>query len=247
MRLVELSRSEHAELRIRAGAAEASAARQHLIPIVVSEFRKAATQYPIVFAKHPETGRFAPHALTGLGVGENLFWSGTELEVTYVPLNVRRQPFYVGVNDSAATAATNVLCIDLDNSCLDASGEQRIVDADGHDSAYLQGVLAILGELVAGQAPTELFVATALSFDLLTPILLDIVLADGTPLQIEGLYGLDEDRFRQLTERDVARVWQTGHLELIYTVLIAAGQIFRLIQLKNQRIALSRAWHSNAS
>jgi len=29
-------------------------------PIVVSEFRKAATQYPIVFCKKPETGRFAP-------------------------------------------------------------------------------------------------------------------------------------------------------------------------------------------
>ena len=96
MRLVELSRSEHAGLRIRADRVEASAASQHLIPIVVSEFRKAATQYPIVFAKHPETGRFAPYVLNGLGVEENLFWSGTELDVAYVPLNVRRQPFYVG-------------------------------------------------------------------------------------------------------------------------------------------------------
>src|SRR2546430_11747690 len=81
MRLVELSRSEHAELRIRADLVEASAASQHLIPIVVSEFRKAATQYPIVFAKSPETGRFAPYVLNGLGVEENLFWSGTELDV----------------------------------------------------------------------------------------------------------------------------------------------------------------------
>jgi hypothetical protein len=29
-------------------------------------------------------------------------------------------------------------------------------------------------------------------------------------------------------------------------VLIASGQIFKLIRMKNQRIALSRAWHSNA-
>jgi hypothetical protein len=88
MRLVELSRSEHRELRIRADRVEACAARQHLIPIVVSELRKAATQYPIVFAKHPETARFAPYVLSGLGVEENLFWSGTELDVAYVPLNV---------------------------------------------------------------------------------------------------------------------------------------------------------------
>src|ERR1700736_926860 len=116
MRLVELSRSEHAGLRIRADLVEASAASQHLIPIVVSELRKAATQYPIVFAKNPETGRFAPYVLNGLGVEENLFWSGTELDVAYVPLNVRRQPFYLGTSDAPDTP-TNVRCIDLDNHC----------------------------------------------------------------------------------------------------------------------------------
>src|SRR3954454_16558662 len=126
MRLVELSRSEHRGLEIRADRVEASAARQHLIPIVVSEFRKAATQYPIVFAKHPETGQFAPYVLSGLGVEENLFWSGTELDVAYVPLNVRRQPFYVGTDDARGA---NVLCIDLDSPCLDESGTRRIVDA----------------------------------------------------------------------------------------------------------------------
>src|ERR1700726_4079317 len=117
MHLVELSRAEHSELKINPDLAEASAARQHLIPIVVSEFRKAATEYPIVFAKNPETGRFAPYVLNGLGLEENLFWSGTELDVAYVPLNVRRQPFYVGMNDAPDGPATSVLCIDLDNPC----------------------------------------------------------------------------------------------------------------------------------
>src|SRR3954467_11810860 len=118
MHLVELSRSEHRNLRIRADRVEASAANQHLIPIVVSEFRKAATQYPIVFAKHPETGRFAPYVLNGLGVEENLFWSGTELDVRYFPLTVRPQPFYLGTG--------NVLGIDLDHPSVDASGQKTI-------------------------------------------------------------------------------------------------------------------------
>ena len=241
MRLVELSRGEHAELRIRADLVEASAADQHLIPIVVSEFRKAATQYPIVFAKSPETGRFAPYVLNGLGVEENLFWSGTELDVAYVPLNVRRQPFYVGTKD-----ASGVLCIDLDNPCIDGSGQKRIVNPDGGDSSYLKEILSILRELVSGKERTEQFIATALSFNLLAPIMLDLVLDDRTPLQLEGLYALDEDRFRQLDEREIARLWKIGYLDLIYSVLIATGQIFKLIRLKNQRIALSRAWHSNA-
>jgi hypothetical protein len=249
MRLVELSRSEHADLRIRDDLVEASAASQHLIPIVVSEFRKAAIQYPIVFAKNPETGRFAPYVLNGLGVEENLFWSGTELDVAYVPLNLRRQPFYLGTNAASDTPATLVLCIDLDNPCVDGSGGEgkRLVDPDGSDSSYLREMLSVLGELVAGKEKTEQFIATVLSLDLLAPIVLDIVLDDRTPLQLGGLYGLDEEKFRQLDAREIASLWKTGYLDLIYSVLIASGQIFKLIQLKNQRIALRRAWHSSAS
>ena len=240
MHLVELSRSAHSSLRIRADRVEATVATQHLIPLVVSEFRKAAIQYPIVFAKHPDTGRFAPYALCGLAVEENLFWSGTELDVSYVPLNVRRQPFYVGTDD---TAATNVLCIDIDSPCLDATGTQTIVAADGSDSAYLKEILAILGELVAGKAATEQFVATVLSLDLLAPIMLDIVLDDRTPLQVNGLYHLDEEKFRQLDAGELTKLWSRGDLDLLYALMIASGQIFRLIRLKNQRLALSRAWH----
>ena len=239
MRLVELSRSEHSGLRIRADLVEAAAADQHLIPIVASEFRKAAIEYPIVFAKHPETGRFAPYVLNGLGLKENLFWSGTELDVAYVPLNVRRQPFFIG--------AQNALCIDLDNPSVAASGQKPLINPDGSDSAYLESMLSILGELVKGQERTEQFIAAALSLDLLTPIVLSIVLDDKTPLQLEGLYGIDEDKFRQLSEQETARLWRSGHLDLIYSVLIASGQIFKLIRLKNQRLAASRAWHSNAS
>jgi SapC len=246
MRLVELSRSEHAGLRIRADLAEASAASQHLVPIVVSELRKAATQYPIVFSKNPETGRFAPYVLNGLGVGENLFWSGTDLDVAYVPLNVRRQPFFVGMDDAPDGTATNVLCIDLDSPCLDGSGTKTIINSDGSDSAYLAGILSILGELIAGKKTTEQFIASLLSLDLLAPIVLDIVLDDGTPLQVQGLYGLDEEKFRQLDAGAIASLWKSGYLDLIYAVMIASGQIFKLIRLKNQRIALSRAWHSNA-
>lgn len=241
MRLVELSRSAHATLRIQPDRVEATAANQHLIPIVASEFRKAATQYPIVFVKSSETGRFAPYALTGLDVEENLFWSGTGLEVGYVPLNIRRHPFYVGT-----AAGANVLCIDLDSPCIDSSGQKTLVNADGTDSAYLKDILSILSELVTGQSPTEQLISTALSLDLLAPLMLDITLADRTPLRLSGLYGLDEERFRELDDSAMVKLRQSGHLDLIYSVLVATGQIFNLIRLKNQRIASRRAWHSSA-
>ena len=239
MHLVELSRSEHRGLRIRVDRVEACASDQHMIPIVVNEFRKAAIQYPIVFAKSPETGRFGAYALSGLAPEENLFWTGTELDVAYVPLNVRRQPFYVG---TGGADNANVLCIDLDSPCVDPSGTKAIVDTDGSDSAYLKEMLAVLNELVAGRKATEQFIDTALALELLVPITLDIVLDDGTPLQAHGLYGLDEERFRQVDGAEIGKLWQGGSLDLFHAVLISSGQIVRLIRRKNRRIALSRAW-----
>jgi hypothetical protein len=242
MHLVELSREEHSELKINPDLAEASAARQHLIPIVASEFRKAATQYPIVFAKNPETGRFAPYVLNGLEPEENLFWSGTKMDVAYVPLNIRRRPFVVGMADTPSGA--NVLCIDIESSCLSASG-QKIVDADGSDSSYLKEILSIVGQLVDGQKQTSSFINTALSLDLLCPIVLDIVLEDGKPLHVEGLYSIDEDRFRSLDKDRVERLWNEGLMDLIYSVIISTGQIFNLIRLRNERESLNRAWRDN--
>jgi hypothetical protein len=240
MHLVELSREEHSELKMNPDLAEASAARQHLIPIVSSEFRKAATQYPIVFAKNPETGRFAPYVLNGLEPEENLFWSGTKLDVAYVPLNIRRRPFFVGTGDTSSGA--NVLCIDVESSCLTASGQKSIVDADGSDSPYLKEILSILRALIDGQQQTSSLINTALSLDLLCPIVLDIVLEDGKPLQVEGLYSIDEDRFRSLGKDKVEMLWNEGLMELFYSVIISTGQIFNLVRLRNERESLERAW-----
>jgi hypothetical protein len=247
MHLVELSRREHSELKINPGLAEASAARQHLIPIVAGEFRKAATQYPIVFAKNPETGRFAPFVLNGLEPEENLFWSGAKMDVAYVPLNIRRRPFFVGMADPSSGATDNVLCIDIESSCITASGSKSIVDADGSDSPYLKEILSIIGQLVDGQKRTSGFINTALSLDLLCPIVLDIVLEDGKPLHVEGLYSIDEDRFRSLGKDKVEILWNEGLMDLIFSVIISTGQISNLIRLRNERESLNRAWSDTES
>jgi hypothetical protein len=245
MHLVELSRQEHSKLKIDPGLAEASAAEQHLIPIVASEFRKAATQYPIVFAKHPDTGRFGPYVLNGLEPEENLFWSGTAMDVSYVPLNIRRRPFFVGMADTSSGANGNVLCIDIESSCITACGQKSIVDAHGNDSPYLKEILSFVGQLVHGQNQTSSFIATVLSLDLLCPIVLDIVLEDGKPLHVDGLYSIDEDRFRSLGKDKVQQLWNEGLMELIYSVIISTGQIFNLIRLRNERESLNRAWRDN--
>jgi hypothetical protein len=176
---------------------------------------------------------------------ENLFWSGTKLDVAYVPLNIRRRPFFVGMADPSGGANNNVLCIDIESPCLTASGQKSIVDADGSDSPYLKEILSILRELIDGQQQTSSLISMALSLDLLCPIVLDIVLEDGKPLQVEGLYSIDEDRFRSLGTDKVEMLWNERLMELFYSVIISTGQIFNLVRLRNERESLSRAWRDS--
>ena len=167
------------------------------------------------------------------------------MDVAYVPLNIRRRPFFVGTPDPSSGANDNVLCIDIESSCISASGQKSIVDADGSDSPYLKEILSIVGALVDGQKQTSGFINTALSLDLLCPIVLDIVLEDGKPLHVEGLYSIDEDHFRSLDKDKVARLWNEGLMDLIYSVIISTGQISNLIRLRNERESLNRAWRDN--
>ncbi|HWY95728.1 MAG TPA: SapC family protein, partial [Steroidobacteraceae bacterium] len=92
---------------------------------------------------------------------------------------------------------------------------------------------------------TDSFINTALSLDLLCPIVLDIVLEDGKPLHVEGLYSIDEDRFRALNKESIEILWNKGLMDLIYSVIISTGQIFNLIRLRNERGSLDRAWRGN--
>ena len=167
------------------------------------------------------------------------------MDVVYVPLNIRRRPFFVGMADTSSGASDNVLCIDIESSCITASGEKSIVGADGSDSPYLKEILSILGKLVDGQKRTSSFINTALSLDLLCPIVLDIVLEDGKPLHVEGLYSIDEDRFRSLGKDKVEMLWNERVMELFYSVIISTGQISNLIRLRNERESLNRAWRGS--
>jgi hypothetical protein len=144
--------------------------------------------------------------------------------------------------DTSSGANDNVLCIDVESSCITASGQKSIVDADGSDSLYLKNILSIVSELLHGQKQTTSFINTALSLDLLCPIVLDIVLEDGKSLQVEGLYSIDEDRFRSLGKDKVEMLWNEGLMELFYSAIISTGQIFNLVRLRNERESLNRAW-----
>jgi hypothetical protein len=185
MNLVQLTRKDHGHLRLDPGKAAAAAANVHLVPVVRSEIRKVASQFPVFFAKDGETSQFYLAALMGLEPHENLYWNGTALEANYVPLNLLRLPFYVGGPD----AAQGVICIDLDSPAVAETGPCAIVEADGGDSRYMASVQAMLSELAGQKAVTRAFIDRAVSMKLVMEIKLDVAYDNGGRASLSGLYG----------------------------------------------------------
>jgi hypothetical protein len=235
MKLVELSRQAHSGLRIDPARMGELAASCYMIPLVVSEFRRAIADFPILLAKSQETGRFSPYALMGLAPGENLFWDGTGLDSSYVPLNLRRLPFFVGADN-------NAVCVDLESPMVGKEGPEGLVGSDGRDTAYFGEIQKILHELLTWKPRTDQFVQTLAERDLIAELRLGIVLKSGAPLSVTGLYGLDEDRFRRLPDETIAQFRRDGTLDLAYAMMLSTARIQSLIDRRNRAEAKDRAW-----
>lgn len=121
--LVALDNKNHLTTRIDPDKAELHGTDLHLLPVVVSEFMQVALQYPIVITKNGDTGRFVFAAMLGFEAGENLFWQDGRWQGIYLPLQIRRQPFFVEarvgasseVNSETSSEGTSddyIICID---------------------------------------------------------------------------------------------------------------------------------------
>jgi len=238
MTIVPLNRAAHSGLRIDPARAAEAAAAVRLVPLVASEIRQVAGQFPVFLAKDAETGQFYPAALLGLEPQENLFWDGTTFDADHVPLNLLRLPFFVGSGD-----LEGAVCIDETSAAIVPDGPVGIVEADGSDSAYLQSVQAILGQLVAEQAATAALVDRVTEHRLLTEVKLDVAFHDGGAATLSGLYGIDE----RALGRKAAALGDWDQVMILAAMALSLDHVAGLVRRKNVRRAAEAAWFAPAA
>lgn len=237
---VALDANVHKHLKLNSAKVEEMGADLHMIPVVVSEFMKLVVQFPILFTKHADTGAFTCICLTGFEDGENLFWQNAEFDALYIPLNVSRHPFFVGSDDTQKN--DYVICFDTDSQILNTEEGDSIFNADGSASPILVNAQEQLSELLIGEKQTSAFIEVLLELDLLVPLALEITLASGESKTIKGLYSIDEDKLNALNENQLAQLQANGYLQAAYTQVASLGQIYGLIQKKNQRDGAPNPW-----
>ncbi len=236
--LVSLDKAAHQHLRINSARVEAAGATLNMIPVVVSEFLKLVVQYPIAFAKDKDTGRFVCVALFGFHDSENLFVENGHWDAIYIPLQISRQPFFLGnASENPGESNQYVVCLDVEHdSVLDGDGDS-IFDAHGNETAYLERMKQGLAELLNGEEATQQFIETLSRMKLLQPMHLEITFENMESTQVDGLYTINETRLEELTADELASLHAQRYLGPIYTMLASLGHIYRMIDKRNKRQA----------
>ena len=219
-----LDSARHAALRVSA----APDAGRHFVQLVADEFLAAALHYPILLARHPETGDLYPGALMGLVPDENLCLGPDGTLADYRPADLERQGFYVSGENIA---------IDLHHPALTRVDGAPVFDADGEPAPALRRVQAALRRLHVGLPATEGLLRRLEVHRLVEPIDLSFQFDNGESLRLDSLYTISLDTLHALPDDVALALFRSGDLQLVYAITGSVRHIPTLARRRNERLS----------
>lgn len=211
--VVAVSPQRHGKKSIKTGSNFSYAGGVNSVPLMAAEFEAASFEYPIVFSG--EAGAIMPVALLGLRDGENLYvdaegkWTGR-----YVPAFVRQYPFVFASTDKGDNFT---LCIDESFSGVNEEGlGERLFDAGGARTQYLQSVLGFLQAYQAQFRATRRFVQRLEDLKLLEAMEAQFTLTSGQRMRLGGFQTVNRERLRQVAADVLGQMARGGELDLVY-------------------------------
>lgn len=241
--LVALEQSAHQHIKIDTQKAQSHAENINMIPVVMAELNQIAVQQPIVFAKNSETGEFTLNALLGFEQHENLFYQHSQWQGVYLPLQLQRQPFFVG--DTHAKQTQYPVCINLNspavinNQAQSQNDLEPIYTQNAEESGYFKKIKQCLGHLLQGEIDNKKLIDTLLQHELLQPLSIEVTFQNSQKTKLNGLYTINQERLAQLDSDQITLLHQRALLPAIYTVITSLGQIYPLIERKNAVLNLA--------
>jgi len=109
-----------------------------------------------------------------------------------------------------------------------------------HRLVYFSGIAGVVNlfrDLKPGLDQTKLFIETLLAMKLIEPVDISLAFDDGSKRQLEGLYTVNRDRLKKLTDDKIVELFHRGYLQAIYLMIASLKQVPVLAQKKNSRLA----------
>lgn len=210
---VPLSNQKHVGWSVKTGADFGFARHVNSVPLTAAEFASAGSEYAIVFSGEDAV---MPAVILGVRQDENLYVADDgSWNAKYIPAFVRRYPF---VFASADNNTNFTLCIDEEFSGCNTDGRgERLFDADGEKTQYLENILGFLQAYQAHFQRTQAFCGKLKDLDLLEPMQAQFTVgSSGERLALSGFMAVNRDRLKALSGDQLADLAQTDELELIY-------------------------------
>jgi len=224
---VPVNKERHADLSVKSGKDFGFARLVNSVPLLTVEFLRAAPEYAVVFAGDGEN--IIPVAILGAEAERNAFvkddgsWDGK-----YIPAFVRRYPFVFASSDDGKNFT---LCLDdgFDGCNTKGKGE-RLFDAEGNRTQYLETVLNFLKEYQAQFQRTRVFCSRLKELDLLEPMQATFTLPSGQRRNLAGFMAVNRAKLKALDEDQLARMAKSDELELIYLHLHSMQNFARMLE-----------------
>ncbi|WP_270939223.1 SapC family protein [Falsiroseomonas oryzae] len=211
--VVPVSAQRHGNWSVKSGDSFAFAAGVNSVPLTAVEFDPASAEYPVVFAASGDS--VFPAAILGARPNENLYVDGAGKWLgRYVPAFVRRYPFVFSQDEAGTTFTLNI-----DESfagCNQDGRGERLFDADGQQTQYLQGVLAFLQDYQARIRRTRAYCDRLKELNLLQPMQAQFTLASGEQRSIAGFMAVDRQKLKALPADVLADMMSKDELECTF-------------------------------
>jgi len=229
---VPVRKEQHQKLKIANKRDLSHVAGQHIVPITATEYAQASVSFPIVLVKNEESQQFRSVVMLGLEAGENLFYQDEKWSGLSVPQSIGMTPFALGVDPDKEKTLT--ACIDVDSQFVGEDKDLALFEDDGKESEVLLNVQKSLGHLYDSEKMTESFIKEVIDNDLLQELELKITLSTGENKKLVGIYTINEEKIKALSDEKVIDFHKRGLFIPIYSMLGSLGQVNRLVQLRNQ-------------
>ncbi|WP_371377213.1 SapC family protein [Thalassotalea aquiviva] len=224
-----LNKSAHANLKIKPQANFAHVASQHLAPVVVQEFARAAAEFPVVFVKNSENDTFQPVALFGVKPGENLYTATARWEGVYAPAAVTHFP--LSLVPESKDSNKFMVVIATETSVVNEEEGNSLFDENGEETEYLTRRKEGLGLYFEHAQMTKAFTKELADKELLVGQNIEIDI-NGEKIQINGIFHVDEKKLNELSDEEYLSLRKRGFLGPIYAHLNSMHQVHRLVQKK---------------
>lgn len=230
--LVPITKARHEGKKIKQAQGFGFAAGFHIASIMVHEFARASSLYPVVFLEDKGQDSFRPVVLMGLDAGENLYVGADgKWQASYIPAIIRRYPFALA---SSGEQDKYTVCIDEGSELVSDSEGVPLFNEQGEPAEALENVKRYLGELQQMDAFTGEFCKFMVANNMLTPLNMRVRQSDQVK-NINGCYVINEERLNSLSLERFAELRDKRYLPAVYAHLLSLAQIERLMTLKDER------------